>query len=328
MNTLIAEDNTASRILLEKILKTLGHEVTSAENGTIALNLYKNGKFDMVFLDWMMPGMNGVDVCKEIKAFDVQNGKNSYIIMVTSKTKKEDVLTALEAGADDFLSKPINSSVLESRINLGRRMKHSLTTNAMRILEDEHKVLLRMANILEAIGDRVGRVTVSPKILEWCKSTALLLNTNVHHAKEDHFILMFLERAIAVHGESPNSRVFSRSSLKTIDEEHAQLLQLLEKMQLEIDSYGRDGTANAASLKKTLSDYVNLTRNHIHREEKYLFPLARKYLSDDDMGTLLGQFSHIENDIGLEKLDKRTHTLLKMEEALNLSKTRKEEIKT
>lgn len=320
MNSLIAEDNTASRILLEKILKSLGHKVTSTENGTHVLDLYKNGHFDMVFLDWMMPGHDGIEVCKEIKAFDAQTGRIAYIIMVTAKTKKEDILTALEAGADDFISKPINSSILESRINIAGRVKESLTINAVRILEEEHKVLLRMAGLLESIGKKVGKVPVSPKILEWCKSTALLLDTKVHHAKEDQFILMFLERAISVHGESPNSRIFSRSSLRTVDEEHTQLLQLLEKMQQDIDSYAKKEPGSDIILNKTILIYVNLTRNHIQREEKYLFPLAKKYLNDDDMGTLLGRFSQIENDIGVEKLDKRLHQFLKIEETLNLSK--------
>jgi CheY-like chemotaxis protein len=318
MNSLIAEDNIASRMLLEKILKTLGHNVTSAENGTIALNLYKNENFNMVFLDWMMPGMDGIEVCKQIKAFDVQNGRNSYIIMITAKTKKEDILAALEAGVDDFLSKPINSAVLESRINIGKRLKESLTTSALKVLEEEHMVLLRMANILESISEKVGKVPVQPKILDWCKSTALLLNTRVHHAKEDQFILMFLEKAIAIHGESPNSRVFSRSSLMAVEEEHALLLHLIETMQINIDSYAKNEKGSDVSLKSTLMNYVNLTRIHILREEKYLFPLAKKYLSDDDMGKLLGQFSEIEKGVGLEKLDNRLHQLLRLEENLKL----------
>jgi len=183
-------------------------------------------------------------------------------------------------------------------------------------------VLLRMAGILESIGEKVGKVPVSPKVLEWCKSTALLLDTKVHHAKEDKFILMFLERAIAVHGESPNSRVFSRSSLKTIDEEHTKLLHLLEKMQVDIDSYTKNQPASAASLWKTIFEYVDLTRNHIQREEKYLFPLIQKYFNDHDMGILLGQFSQIEQDIGLERLDKRLQQLIRIEETLGQSSTK------
>ncbi len=316
MNSLIAEDNTASRILLEKILKKLDHKVTYAENGNDALDIYKKGRYDLVFLDWMMPGKNGIEVCREIKAFDERNGRKSYVIMVTAKTKEEDVLTSLEAGADDFISKPISTSILESRINLAGRMKDSLTTSALQILEGEHKVLLRMANIFETIAEKIGHVPVPPKIMAWCKSTAFLLDTKVHHAKEDMFILMFLERAIAVHGESPNSRVFSRSSLKTVEEEHVRLLSLLEEMQKNIDSYAMNEPGSDIILKKTISDYVALTRRHIQREEKFLFPLAKKYLNDNDMGTLLGQFSQIEEDVGLEKLDKRTHQLVKIEETL------------
>jgi hemerythrin-like domain-containing protein len=173
-----------------------------------------------------------------------------------------------------------------------------------------------MAKIFETIGAKVGHVPVPPKILAWCKSTALLLDTKVHHAKEDMFILMFLERAIAVHGESPNSRVFSRSSLKTVEEEHVRLLELLEEMQRNIDSYAKNEPGSDIILGKTISDYVDLTRKHIEREEKYLFPLAKKYLNDDDMGTLLGQFSKIEEDVGLEKLDKRTQQLVKIEDTL------------
>lgn len=116
---LVAEDNAASRRLLEKILAKAGYEVVTTENGRLALELFKERFFPIVLSDWMMPEMNGFELCKAIR----ENSKGYvFIILLTSKDTTNDIVTGFEAGADDYLTKPVNYAELIARIKTGMRI--------------------------------------------------------------------------------------------------------------------------------------------------------------------------------------------------------------
>jgi len=117
---LLAEDNPVTRKLLEKTLHKAGYEVTSVENGRKALDLFKEKFFPIVLTDWMMPEMDGIELCKAIR----KNGSDGYvfIVLLTSKDSKDDIVSGLEAGADDYLTKPSNRAELIARIKTGIRI--------------------------------------------------------------------------------------------------------------------------------------------------------------------------------------------------------------
>jgi two-component system cell cycle response regulator len=117
---LLAEDNAVSRKLLQKTLVKAGHEVTSVDNGRKALELFNRRFFPIVLTDWMMPEMNGVQLCRAIR----KNTSPGYvfIILLTAKDSKDDIITGLEAGADDYLTKPFNHAELIARLNTGKRI--------------------------------------------------------------------------------------------------------------------------------------------------------------------------------------------------------------
>lgn len=318
MKTLIAEDNRASRMLLEHILKVEGHEVLTAENGLEALKLFKINKPDMVCLDWMMPKMDGIETCEQIRKLEKDKVEKCYIIMITAKSDKEDMLTALEAGVDDFISKPYERKEIVSRLNFADRMKRGPLLNATDVLTEEHKALTRMANVLSEISRRITKGSFPVNVLDWCTSTAFLLDSEVHHKKEDHYILAFLERAILEHGESPKSKLFSRASLKKIDEEHKELQRLLKEMQLNIMLY-KDGKPGAELiLKDEIDAYTQLLKTHMSREDKFLFPISQKYLTDEDVENLLSEFEKIEKDVGIEKIDKRLKQIISAEKTMKI----------
>ena len=147
MKVMVAEDNRASRVLLEKLLKLQDYDVLSTDNGADALELFSLHDFDMVFLDWVMPKLSGIEVASKVREIELGKDKKTYIIMVTSKSGKENMLTALEAGVDDFISKPIDSSTLISRIKEAERNRKDLQTNAISILMEEHVALSRMLRL-------------------------------------------------------------------------------------------------------------------------------------------------------------------------------------
>ncbi|MBL0700696.1 MAG: diguanylate cyclase [Desulfosarcina sp.] len=116
---LIAEDNPVSGKMLEKILVREGHKVILAENGRIAMEKFNNKFYPIIVTDWMMPEMNGLELCKAIRAGDRQS--YVYIILVTANNDKQKVVAGLEAGADDYITKPYNPAELIARLNTGIR---------------------------------------------------------------------------------------------------------------------------------------------------------------------------------------------------------------
>ena len=121
MKILIAEDNAFSRTLLKKTLTKAGYEVIAAENGDVAWEiLQQDDPPKLALIDWMMPGLSGIELCKKIR--DIDSAIPIYVILLTAKTDKEDVLEGFSAGADDFIKKPFDSGELLARIQVGRRL--------------------------------------------------------------------------------------------------------------------------------------------------------------------------------------------------------------
>jgi PAS domain S-box-containing protein len=121
MKILIAEDNAFSRTLLKKTLTKAGYEVIAAENGDVAWEvLQQDDPPKLALIDWMMPGLTGIEVCRKLREIDTTIP--IYVILLTAKTDKEDVLEGFAAGADDFIKKPFDSGELLARIQVGRRL--------------------------------------------------------------------------------------------------------------------------------------------------------------------------------------------------------------
>jgi phosphoserine phosphatase RsbU/P len=120
MKILIADDDNFSRRVLEAQLQKCGHIVISCSSGESALEtLRRDGSIDLVVLDWMMPGMSGIEVCRKIKSDPTS--PLVYVIILTAKRQASDIARGLDSGADDFVSKPFDPLELEARINVGQR---------------------------------------------------------------------------------------------------------------------------------------------------------------------------------------------------------------
>jgi two-component system, cell cycle response regulator len=117
---LLVEDNPISRKMLEKILVKEGFEVTLAENGKEALTLFRERFFPIVLTDWLMPEMEGPELCEAIRN-EKPNGY-VYIVLLTAKDSKNDIISGLESGADDYLTKPANHAELIARLKNGLRI--------------------------------------------------------------------------------------------------------------------------------------------------------------------------------------------------------------
>jgi len=117
---LIAEDEPVSRRILVKLLTKAGYEVTAVENGREALAAFEDNFYPLVLTDWIMPEVDGLELCRTIRE---QSDKGYvYIILLTNMDSREDIITGLEAGADDYLTKPVYFVELVARIKNGIRI--------------------------------------------------------------------------------------------------------------------------------------------------------------------------------------------------------------
>jgi predicted signal transduction protein with EAL and GGDEF domain len=130
---LIADDDAVTRRLLEKTLEHTGYEVVVVEDGSKALECLSHTDGPrLALLDWLMPGLNGVEVCREMRRHSER--PYTYIILLTARTSKEDVVTGLEAGADDYITKPCDAEELKARLRAGERilkLEDKLTYDAL-----------------------------------------------------------------------------------------------------------------------------------------------------------------------------------------------------
>src|SRR5437763_187920 len=113
-NLLVVDDNEMNRDILRRRLLKQGHTVVESSGGREALDLINTQKFDLVLLDIEMPGMNGIEVLRQIRRQFTQI--ELPVIMVTSRTDDTDVVQALDAGANDYVTKPIDFAVALARV--------------------------------------------------------------------------------------------------------------------------------------------------------------------------------------------------------------------
>jgi CheY-like chemotaxis protein len=121
MRILVAEDDKTSRRLLEATLAREGYDVVPASSGDEAWErLHEEAAPRLALLDWMMPGLDGIEICRKLR----RENRPSYVylILLTTKTRPEDVVHGLEAGADDYLTKPYDPQELRWRIKGGERI--------------------------------------------------------------------------------------------------------------------------------------------------------------------------------------------------------------
>lgn len=120
MHILIADDNLPSRMLLAKLLEKMGYEISLAPDGKEAWDILRNSNINFVITDWIMPVMDGLELCKKIRNADF--GHYVYVVILTSKEEKSEMIEGLEAGADDFIVKPYDKDELFVKIRTGERI--------------------------------------------------------------------------------------------------------------------------------------------------------------------------------------------------------------
>jgi sigma-B regulation protein RsbU (phosphoserine phosphatase) len=156
MRILIAEDDPVSRRLLEGTLSAWGYEVqVTCDGGTACQALEMEHPPQLALLDWMMPEMDGLEICRRIRS--TQAGRGIYIILLTTRASKEDLVAGLDGGADDYITKPFDREELRARLRAG-----------CRIVELQSSLAERMAELEESLT-RIKQLNGLLPMCAWCK---------------------------------------------------------------------------------------------------------------------------------------------------------------
>jgi two-component system cell cycle sensor histidine kinase/response regulator CckA len=150
MRILLVEDHPESRRTLQKLIERRGHEVVavgSAEEAELKLVEYP---FQFLILDWMLPGKSGIDLCRQLRSGS--RGEELFILLVTARDDTDDLERALEAGANDYLTKPLNAGLLNVRLSVAERRIRSLNER-LQARADLQQTLRKMTEILEKTSD-------------------------------------------------------------------------------------------------------------------------------------------------------------------------------
>jgi DNA-binding response OmpR family regulator len=134
MKILIAEDDMTSQIILKAMVTRAGYEPVLTGDGLAAYELLsKPGAPKLAVLDWMMPGMDGVEVCRQVR--ELKTDESPYLILLTSRDNKKDIVLGLKSGANDYVTKPYDVEELQVRIGVGRKVIELQSLLAGRIAE-------------------------------------------------------------------------------------------------------------------------------------------------------------------------------------------------
>jgi two-component system, cell cycle response regulator len=184
MKILVAEDEPVSRELLRSLLTKWGYEVTTTTDGDEAWRLLQEEEeLRLAILDWMMPGRDGIEICRLIR----QKQKEShyiYTIILTARDNKEDALLGLEAGADDYITKPFHQQELRFRIRIGQRI-----LELERYLHDAYDEMKRLATFDALTGLWNRRVVLEHLEKEWDRASREKQALSIVLADIDHFKL-------------------------------------------------------------------------------------------------------------------------------------------
>ena len=162
MKVLIADDNVSVHRVLEALLKAWDYTVVSASDGIEAWNLLQQPDAPaLVILDWMMPGMDGIDICRNLRSRPAPFP--AYVILLTCRGHKEDIVAGLEAGADDYITKPFETEELRARIQVGRRYVELQQTLSERMhdLQRQKQELARSNRALKLLNESNQSLTRS-----------------------------------------------------------------------------------------------------------------------------------------------------------------------
>jgi putative two-component system response regulator len=157
MNILVVDDDATTLSLLEKSMAKWGYSVKKAVNGQQAIDVMHSDHVDLLVSDWLMPEMNGLDLCEKVRALDLPH--YTYIILISAQDTRMDVVRGLEGGVDDYITKPLNLDELRARMEIGARiikLERELNQKYRTIKRNYYQTLHMFTQLLETYNKALG----------------------------------------------------------------------------------------------------------------------------------------------------------------------------
>jgi sigma-B regulation protein RsbU (phosphoserine phosphatase) len=181
-HVLVVDDSRAQRHMLSMQLRRWGYRVSDSDSALAALEICATQDIDIVVSDWMMPGLTGLEFCRRFRGLGRE--RYGYFILLTSKSEKTEIADGLEAGADDFLAKPVSGNELRARLRAGERM---LAMQAE--LLAKNRIVARTLSELQELYDSLDRDLIEARKLQqtlirdrmrdygWAKASLMVRNS-------------------------------------------------------------------------------------------------------------------------------------------------------
>lgn len=216
MQILIVEDERITRRRLQRQLEKWGHEVVAAADGAAAWKLLQGHDIPIVITDWVMPEVDGLELLRRIRAR--QHSRYIYVILLTSKTEKNDIVEGMEAGADDFLSKPWDQNELHARLRAGIRIIELEQDLEQRNSElgTAHALMKKdLAAAVDYVMSLIPEANLDPVAFDWryIPSSDLGGDTFGYHRIDDRKIALYL---VDVTGHGLDSALLSVSIINVL----------------------------------------------------------------------------------------------------------------
>ncbi len=155
MNVLLVDDDITTLGLLEKSISKWGYDIARAENGRQALEHL--GQIDIIVSDWLMPEMNGLELCQKVRSMNID--RYIYIILVSAKDTDLDIVRGLQSGVDDYVTKPVNLAELKARLEIGARiitLERELNQKYLAIKRNYYQSIHMFTHLLESYNKELG----------------------------------------------------------------------------------------------------------------------------------------------------------------------------
>jgi len=246
MNVLVAEDNAVSLSLAKKILEQAGHKVIAAVNGAEAWELLRKNKIQVVVTDWMMPEMDGIELCRNIRETDF--AYYIYLILLTAKDDQDDLIKGFESGVDDFLIKPVKAGELKARVQAGERiikLEESLKNSQAQLFQSEKMASVGQlaAGVAHEINNPTGFVSSNLKSL------------SDYHDDIGSLIGLYRKLITDLNGDLPSKVKGAVEQIKSFEEE-ADIDFILDDIHDLIDDC-KEGTERIKKIVLDLKDFAH-----------------------------------------------------------------------